>query len=87
MRWSTLALENELGPLIPFFIEWDTAVTHPAADSPAGCRLMEITFTHPQPDRVREAFLRLDIEATVIRGADPSLTALLHTPRGRLALM
>lgn len=87
MRWVTLGIESELGPLMPFFIEWDAAVTHPAADSPPGCRLREIALAHPEPDRIRKALLRLGIAATVTRGADPSLTALLDTPRGRLELV
>ncbi|MGH9161407.1 MAG: VOC family protein [Vicinamibacteraceae bacterium] len=86
LRWVTVGVSSELGSIIPFFIEWDAATTHPAVDSPPGCRLQAIAFMHPDPDRARETLLRLGIEATVKRGTEASLTAVLDTPKGRVEL-
>lgn len=87
MRWVTLGVKTDLGSLIPFFIEWGAGMTHPGVESPQGCRLRGITFRHPQPEALRDALLRLGIEATVTRGAKPSLTASLDTPKGALELI
>ena len=86
MRWVTLSVKTEFETVIPFFIEWDRTVTHPAADSPQGCRLQTLTFTHPQPARVREMLARMGIDATVTTGVEGSLMALLQTPKGALEL-
>ena len=86
MHWVTLAVQTELERVIPFFIEWGPNVTHPAADSPQACRLETLTFTHPQPARVRDTLGRLGIDATVRSGPEASLTALLQTPKGALEL-
>lgn len=86
MRWVTLNLNTDLEAVIPFFIEWDRTVVHPAADSPKGCRLQALAFAHPQPDRVRETLARLGIDATVTSGASASLTAVVQTPKGSLEL-
>jgi hypothetical protein len=86
MRWVTLSVKTEFETVIPFFIEWDRTVTHPAADSPQGCRLQTLTLTHPQPARVREMLARMGIDATVTSGVEGSLMALLQTPKGALEL-
>jgi Glyoxalase-like domain len=86
MRWVTLSVTTEFETVIPFFIEWDRTVTHPAADSPQGCRLQTLTFTHRQPARVREMLARMGIDATVTTGVEGSLMALLQTPKGALEL-
>ncbi len=37
-------VKTELETVIPFFIEWGRTVTHPATDSPKGCRLQAVSF-------------------------------------------
>jgi hypothetical protein len=86
MRWTTLGVKTDLEAVIPFFIEWDRTVIHPATDSPQGCRLQAVAFTHAQADRVRETLARMGIDATVTPGPTASLTALLQTPKGALEL-
>ncbi|MFN0084636.1 MAG: VOC family protein [Blastocatellia bacterium] len=86
MKWKSLGVKSDLGNLIPFFIEWDAGLTHPAADSPPGCRLRSIEFTHPRPEAVRETLRRLGIEAKINRGADDRLKAVLDSPRGKVVL-
>ncbi len=86
MRWVTLNVKTELDTVIPFFIEWGRTVTHPAADSPKGCRLQAMTIGHPQPERVHDTLARMGIDGIVNARPDASLTAVLQTPKGTLEL-
>lgn len=86
MKWHTLTVKHDFGTVIPFFIEWDAGQTHPATDSPAGCRLQSREFTHPKPAAVRDAFLRLGITAKIKAGAEAGLKAVLNTPKGKIEL-
>lgn len=86
MRWVTVAVKSDLNGLIPFFIEWDRTVTHPAEDSPQGCRLQAFELGHAQPARVRETLAGMGIDAIVAQGSTPSLTARLQTPKGAVEL-
>jgi len=86
MRWATLDVKTDLAIVIPFLIAWDRGMTHPAADSPPGCRLETLTFAHPQPARLRDTLARMGIDATVDAAPDATLVARLQTPRGPLEL-
>lgn len=86
MRWATLDVKTDLAIVIPFLIEWERTMTHPAADSPQGCRLETLTFAHPQPTRVRDTLARMEIDAEVDAAPDAALIARLQTPRGSLEL-
>jgi Glyoxalase-like domain len=86
MSWQTLSVTNDLGGLIPFFIEWDATVTHPSADSPQGCRLRSIEFTHQRAEVVRDTLGRLGIEASVTQSADARMKAILTTLKGTAEL-
>jgi hypothetical protein len=86
MRWVTLGVATDIDTVIPFVIEWDRTVTHPAVDSPQGCRLEAMAFAHAQPERVRETLARMGIDATVTLGPSASLTARLRTPKGTVEL-
>jgi hypothetical protein len=86
LNWKMLSVPNELGGLIPFFIEWGAGTIHPAEDSPQGCNLQSLEMEHPEPDRVRKMLRDLGIEATVKGGSKPRLLAVLSTPKGLLDL-
>jgi hypothetical protein len=86
MRWATLDVKTDLAIVIPFLIAWERGMTHPAADSPQGCRLETLTFAHPQPARVRDTLARMGIDAVVDAAPDAALIARLQTPRGALEL-
>jgi len=87
MKWNTLTVKHEFGLVIPFFIEWDAAQAHPATDSPTGCRLQSLEFTHPKSEAVRDTFLRLGITAKIKPGTEAGLKAVLATPKGKVELM
>lgn len=86
MRWATLDVKTDLAIVTPFLIAWERGMTHPAADSPPGCRLETLTFAHPQPARLRDTLARMGIDATVESAPDAALVARLQTPRGPLEL-
>jgi hypothetical protein len=86
LRWVTLNVQSDLESVIPFFIQWERTATHPATDSPPGCRLQTLTFAHPQPARVRETLARMGVDATVTSGPEAALLASVQTPKGALEL-
>ncbi|QQS45376.1 MAG: VOC family protein [Acidobacteriota bacterium] len=84
LQWKTLSIENDLGGVIPFFIQWGAGSTHPAEDSPAGCRLEDLRFEHPQPDRVKTMLRNLGVDAHVDNGSEMKITATVAAPKGRI---
>lgn len=84
LQWKTLGIGNDLGGVIPFFIQWGTDSMHPSEDSPAGCRLEDLRFEHSQPERVNAMLENLGINARVESGSELKLTATLATPKGRV---
>lgn len=71
--------------LAPFVIEWGDT-THPAEVTPAGCTLVSVSGTHPDPDRIRALYSAIGIDVSVEDGDTVSLEAVLDTPNGRVTL-
>jgi hypothetical protein len=86
LKWKTMNIGNDIGALIPFFIEWGADTVHPSEDSPSGCSLESFYMEHPDPSRVGEMLARLGIEAQVSRGPEPRLIAVIRAPKGRIQL-
>ena len=63
MTWKSLGVTSDHGLIIPFFIEWDRGVIHPSSDSPQGCRLLSVEFSHPKAADVEGMLRRMGIEA------------------------
>jgi hypothetical protein len=85
LAWRTVAIQSELGEVIPFFIDWGTTV-HPSAEAPGGARLIALTFRHPKPEALTTELARLGITAVVRESSQTGLTARLDTPRGPVTL-
>ena len=86
LSWRLLFLEaTPWGPLLPFFIDWG-ATPHPSQSVPTGCRLVELTARHPQPDGLQQALTALGSPVTVEAAAAPGLRAVLETPNGTVEL-
>ena len=77
--------DAEVDPM-PFFIQWGKDTRHPSEDSPAGCRLLALELRHSNPNLLRAVLASFDIDAAVMRGDRPGLTATLDTPKGRVML-
>jgi hypothetical protein len=90
LLWRTVGVlapfrDASVDPM-PFFIQWGRDLTHPSLDSPAGCRLIAFELRHPQPSRLRDALALFGIDANVVEGDGPGLSATLDTPRGRVTI-
>jgi hypothetical protein len=90
LLWRTVGVlapfrDASVDPM-PFFIQWGRGVTHPSADSPAGCRLVALELRHPQPSLLHDTLALFGIEANVTKADRPGLSATLDAPRGRLTI-
>ena len=66
--------------------DWQEVIAgglHPSVTSPRGCKLQQLTLTHPEPIAVAGALARVGLtEVVVAQGVDPHIGLLLETPRG-----
>jgi catechol 2,3-dioxygenase-like lactoylglutathione lyase family enzyme len=85
LNWKTLALKDDAGGLLPFFIEWGAGSIHPSVDAPPGCQL--VLFEAATPDTLglgrTAASLRLDL-SIVKTPTTPHLHAIIAGPKGNL---
>ena len=86
LRWTMLALEDNRGGLLPFFLEWSADSTHPSEDAPAGCRLVGFGVESPDPDELAGMYQRLGVEVAVKRGDRPRIFARIAGPGGECDL-
>jgi hypothetical protein len=86
LEWQTLMLKDDHSGLLPFFIEWSVDSLHPAADSPAGCRLTRFELATPEPGKLAPTLALLSLEVPVTKENIPQLRATLAGPKGRLDL-
>jgi hypothetical protein len=86
LKWQTVRIVSRFEDVIPFFIEWDPAVTHPSNDSPQGCALKKFMIEHPDAEEVQKLLEQLGIDASLSRGSSPTLKAALATPHGEIEL-
>ena len=90
-RWRiTIPDDGHLpgGGVLPTLIEWPDA-RHPTDAMPdARVRLATLAAAHPEPGPIRTALAALGLGETlqVTFAATPRLAAMLHTPRGTVAL-
>src|SRR5262249_51768339 len=86
LRWKALALKDNAGGLLPFFIEWSKDAVHPAADSPKGCLIDRFSLAISSPDELRGRTAKLGLEVEVENAAQPALRAKVTGPNGALSL-
>ena len=85
VRWRLLIpAGHAYGPLVPFFIDWGDS-PHPADDADDGCRLTQLSLTHPEAWSLRPLLEKLDVEVDVQAG-EAAITAQLETPAGSVRL-
>jgi len=73
------------GGVVPFLISWgDTP--HPSTMLPQVGSLVGLVVEHPDPEAVRHAFERLEVDVPVARGGKPRLVALIDTAQGSVEL-
>ena len=86
LRWKTLRVKDDLGGVLPFFIEWERGTKHPSDDAPAGCRLSSFSATSADPKTLAELFRRIEIEVKVDAGMAQKLIAKIESARGEFEL-
>lgn len=71
-----------LGGTVPYLIQWGQK--HPTDTLPdLGCRLVELTALHPQPEQVAQILHKLGLENVRLEQSDvPGLLATIQTPDG-----
>jgi hypothetical protein len=86
LRWKlSLRLDLPGDGLVPFLIEWETAV-HPATTAPAGCVLRDLAAEHPHPDQVAAMLSALEVNLPVSEAGRPALIATIEGPAGTVVL-
>ncbi len=83
LRWTTLSVRLPDTRYSPFFIEWNRETQHPAATSPAGCRLEAVAIQEPQPRALADLVKTLGLEVSVSAGG-PAMRIALACPKGRV---
>jgi Glyoxalase-like domain len=71
--------------LVPFLIDWGTT-RHPAARGLPTVELSTFALLHPDPVTVQGPIDALGVPLLVEQGSEPTVVAMLRTPRGTLAL-
>jgi Glyoxalase-like domain len=84
LNWKTLALKDDAGGLLPFFIEWGANSLHPSVDAPQGCSLTLFEAATPRPDMLQKQVDQLQLDLPVTQARTPHLHAILTGPKGQL---
>jgi hypothetical protein len=72
--------------LLPFFIQWDRATTHPSVTSPGGCKLTGLFLQDRDADRLRKALLAAGLSVEVREAQDSAMRISLASPKGNVNL-
>ncbi len=86
LRWESLALADDLGGLLPFFILWSAESIHPSVDAPKGCSLVRFEAVTPDPEELTRRLELLGIDLPVAKGEKRQLRATFAGPRGRFSV-
>lgn len=87
LRWQlTLPRPEPEVELLPFLIDWSASEKHPADGLPEKIKLLELSLTHPAPQRVQRLFEQLAINIVVKQADTIGITARLETPHGIMSI-
>jgi len=84
LNWKTLALKDDAGGLLPFFIEWGANALHPSVDAPQGCSLTFFEAATPRPDTLLKQVDQLQLDLPITQAETPNLHAIITGPNGQL---
>ncbi|UBU08333.1 VOC family protein [Nonomuraea gerenzanensis] len=71
--------------LVPFLIDWG-GTRHPADSDLPLASLISFSATHPDPGALQRDLAALGVRLDVAAGPEPSLRAVIGTPRGHVTL-
>ena len=84
LEWKTLNLHDDLGGLLPFFIEWSADTTHPSADAPSGCKIVRFSLSTPNDSHLRQICAVLGLDVPVEHAEKPQLDARIAGLSGKV---
>jgi hypothetical protein len=87
LNWASLALKDDEGGILPFFIEWGADSIHPSVDAPKGCRLRDLWLSAPDPVVIRQLADKLQLDVRIRQSNELRLAASIVGPRGSLQLL
>jgi catechol 2,3-dioxygenase-like lactoylglutathione lyase family enzyme len=67
LQWKTLNLKDDLGGLLPFFIEWSADTSHPSVDAPRGCHLARFELLTPDPEKLRSTAAAMGLGVEIVK--------------------
>lgn len=86
LEWRSIAVGGHDGTVVPFVIEWGENSIHPSEDSPKGCTLRELQLAHPNPGDVNPFLEAMGLAIRATKGPEPTITAILDSPKGQVVL-
>lgn len=86
LQWRTLNLHDDLGGLLPFFIEWSAETTHPSVDAPRGCHLERFELLTPDAEAVTKICDQLGLGVAISKSAAPRIHAVIRCAARELQL-
>jgi hypothetical protein len=84
LKWKTINLKDDLGGLLPFFIEWSADTMHPSADAPGGCKIVRFSLTGANEPELTGICKLLDLDVPIERGKKSQLHARIAGPGGKV---
>jgi hypothetical protein len=86
LNWKTLALADDHGGLLPFFIQWHADSIHPSVDSPKGCSLVRFEAVVPDSDELGRLSALLGLDLPITKGEKPQLRATFSGTGGEFSV-
>ncbi|HEY0781359.1 MAG TPA: VOC family protein [Thermoanaerobaculia bacterium] len=84
LTWKTATLEGPQLDLHPFFIEWTAGTAHPSTTAPAGCELVRVAITAPEPANLKKLLQTVGVEVEVQQGAKAAMAFTLRCAKGEV---
>jgi len=75
LQWKALALADDRGGVLPFFIEWSAHSMHPSEDAPHGAKLTQFSIAGPVPSDLASVSKSLNLDVTIEKSEEPQLRA------------
>jgi catechol 2,3-dioxygenase-like lactoylglutathione lyase family enzyme len=86
LEWKTVNLADDVGGLLPFFIEWSAESVHPSVDALKGCAIEKFWVESPDAEELAKKFRLIGVEVQVGKGDKARLKARIKGPKGEMEL-